>query len=207
MNPHIFLLFIFCSFFAQSCQNIMTVKIGDQVWMVENLNVDNFRNGDPIPEAKTKEEWRLAGENKQPAWCYYDNDPSNGTKYGKLYNWYAVNDSRGLAPQGLHIPTETEWTELSNNLGGEEVAGAKMKSTSGWNRMKNSIDQSGFSGSPGGARNYNGAFDNIGYYGYWWSSKDNSTSVAWCRYLSNGQSVDRGIFNKNDGLSVRCLKD
>jgi uncharacterized protein (TIGR02145 family) len=109
-----------------------TVSIGKQVWMTKNLNVDKFRNGDPIPQAKTATEWKAAGENKQPAWCYYDNDPANGAKYGKLYNWYAVNDSRGLAPAGYHIPSDAEWTALTDYLGGYEVAGKKMKSTSGW---------------------------------------------------------------------------
>jgi hypothetical protein len=106
------------------------VKIGTQVWMTKNLNVDKFRNGDPIPQAKTREEWKAAGENKQPAWCYYDNDPANGVKYGKLYNWYAVNDARGLAPAGYHVPSDAEWTILENQLGSD--AGTKMKSTSGW---------------------------------------------------------------------------
>ena len=107
-----------------------TVTIGTQVWMKENLNVSTFRNGDSIPEAKTEEEWRAAGDAKQPAWCYYDNDPKNGEKYGKLYNWYAVNDSRGLAPAGYHVPTDEEWSVLIGFLGDD--AGKKMKSTSGW---------------------------------------------------------------------------
>ncbi|MFY7939168.1 MAG: fibrobacter succinogenes major paralogous domain-containing protein [Flavobacterium sp.] len=110
-----------------------TITIGTQVWMTKNLDVATFRNGDPIPQAKTNEEWIKAGENQQPAWCYYDNDPANGAKYGKLYNWYAVNDSRGLAPVGYHIPSDAEWTKLTDFLGGESVAGTKMKSKSGWN--------------------------------------------------------------------------
>jgi uncharacterized protein (TIGR02145 family) len=110
-----------------------TVTIGTQVWMKENLNVSTFRNGDPIPEAKTDEEWKAAGDAKQPAWCYYNNDPKNGTKYGKLYNWYAVNDSRGLAPEGWHVPTDEEWTVLIGYLGGEKDITKKIKSTSGWN--------------------------------------------------------------------------
>jgi uncharacterized protein (TIGR02145 family) len=109
-----------------------TVTIGEQIWHAKNLNVSTFRNGDPIPEAKTDEEWTRAGENKQPAWCYYDNDPANGTKYGKLYNWYAVNDPRGLAPAGYHIPTDLEWDALTAHLGGAKGGGKKMKSTSGW---------------------------------------------------------------------------
>ena len=104
-----------------------TVTIGNQTWTTKNLDVATFRNGDAIPQAKTNEEWSAAGENKQPAWCYYDNDVKNGPKYGKLYNWYAVNDARGLAPAGWHIPTDEEWTVLSTFLGGEDGAGIKMK--------------------------------------------------------------------------------
>jgi uncharacterized protein (TIGR02145 family) len=104
-----------------------TVQIGTQVWMTKNLDLSTFRNGDPIPEAKTEEEWTKAGENHQPAWCYYDKDVTNGAKYGKLYNWYAVNDARGLAPVGYHIPTDDEWMDLEDFLGPD--AGDKMKST------------------------------------------------------------------------------
>jgi uncharacterized protein (TIGR02145 family) len=118
---------------AQTSQTggFKSVKIGNQTWMAENLNVSTFRNGDPIPEAKTNEAWEKAGKDGRPAWCYYENDPKNAAKYGKLYNWYAVNDSRGLAPIGWHIPTDTEWSTLDNQLGDD--AGKKMKSTSGWN--------------------------------------------------------------------------
>ena len=111
-----------------------SVKIGTQTWMAENLNVPTFRNGDLIPEAKTNEEWGKAEKEGKPAWCYYDNDPKNGAKYGKLYNWYAVNDSRGLAPDGWHICTYAEWSTLINHLGDD--AGKKMKSTTGWNNWE-----------------------------------------------------------------------
>ena len=107
-----------------------TVTIGSQVWMDKNLEVSTFRNGDVIPQATSNAEWEAAGKNKQPAWCYYDNDAKNDVKYGKLYNWYAVNDPRGLAPAGYHVPTDAEWTTLGNFLGDD--AGKKMKSTSGW---------------------------------------------------------------------------
>jgi hypothetical protein len=126
-------LFLFVLIGTGSTIFSQTVTIGTQVWMTKNLDVATFRNGDPIPEAKTKEEWTKAGQNKQPAWCYYDNDPANGAKYGKLYNWFAVNDPRGLAPIGYHVPTDPEWTKLTDFLGGIGVAGAKMKSKSGWN--------------------------------------------------------------------------
>lgn len=184
------------------------VTIGTQVWMTKNLNVDKFRNGDPIPEAKTIEEWKKAKENKQPAWCYYDTDPANGAKYGKLYNWYAVNDARGLAPKGWHIPTDAEWTLLTDHLGGSEVAGGKMKSTSGWNNNGNGTNSSGFSGLPGGYGIYDGTFYHIGKYGRWWSSTELNTRDAWDRYLSyfNG-SVNRRNDNLGGGMSVRCVSD
>jgi len=189
-----------------------SVKIGNQVWMSENLNVSTFRNGDPIPEAKTAEEWKKAGEKKQPAWCYYDNDPANGAKYGKLYNWYAVSDSRGLAPTGWHIPSDAEWTKLTDFLGGIDarvlITGAKMKSKNGWYDNGNGNNSSGFSGLPGGYRYGSGAFGGVGGYGYWWSSTEDGTGSAWLRTLvySNG-NVYRGYDYKGGGFSVRCLRD
>ena len=184
------------------------VTIGNQVWMSQNLNMDKFRNGDPIPEAKTDEEWEKAYKNKQPAWCYYDNDPANGAKYGKLYNWYAVNDLRGLAPVGYHIPTDEEWTVLTDYLGGEDVAGEKMKSTSGWAESGNGTNESGFSGLPGSTRNLFGTFVNIGKHGFWWSSTEVTTNNAWSRRLNYDKGdVHRRHFNKTLGFSVRCLRD
>jgi uncharacterized protein (TIGR02145 family) len=110
-----------------------TVVMGNgQEWMAENLSVFYFRNGDPIPVVKTAEAWQKAGENRQPACCFYENNAENGKTYGLLYNWYAVNDPRGLAPEGWHIPTDAEWLKLTDYLGGDMVAGSKMKSTSGW---------------------------------------------------------------------------
>jgi len=114
-----------------------TVTIGTQVWMKENLNVSTFRNGDPIPEVKTDEEWKRACDEGKPAWCYYDYDPKNGTKYGKLYNWYAVSDSRVLAPSGYHVPTDEEWKIIEEFLGHD--AGTKMKSTSGWDNWSEDL--------------------------------------------------------------------
>ncbi len=185
-----------------------TVTIGTQVWTSKNLDVSTFRNGEPIPQAKTDEEWKAAGNNQKPAWCYYDNDASNGTKYGKLYNWYAVNDPRGLAPNGFHIPTEKEWTQLTDYLGGESGAGTKMKSTSGWNNNGNGTNSSGFSGRPGGGRDFNGIFFNIVDFGYWWSSASNALDFAWGHYLSydNGDVYRNNGYMEN-GVSVRCLKD
>ncbi|MBM3418975.1 MAG: hypothetical protein FJY17_08680 [Bacteroidetes bacterium] len=185
-----------------------TVTIGTQVWMTRNLDVSTFRNGDPIPQAKTDEEWEKAGENKEPAWCYYENDPANGAKYGKLYNWYAVSDSRGLAPVGYHIPSDAEWEKLVDYLGGEGKAGDQMKSKQGWAEDGNGTNSSGFSGLPGGFRPNDGTFNSFGKYGYWWSSTGGSTSSAWLRDLdySNGD-VYRSDANKGRGFSVRCLRD
>jgi hypothetical protein len=109
-----------------------TVTIGTQVWMTKNLDVDKFRNGDPIPQARTGEEWEWACMNEIPAWCFYENNPENGIKYGRLYNVYAVNDPRGLAPQGWHIPSDSEWKILEDYLGNKDTE-KKLKSSTGWN--------------------------------------------------------------------------
>jgi len=176
--------------------------------MTNNLDVSTFRNGDAIPEAKTDAEFKRAGDNKQPAWCYYDNYAPNGTKYGKLYNWYAVNDARGLAPVGYHIPSDAEWTILTTNLGGISVAGNKMKSTSGWDEDGNGTNSSGFSGLPGGYRDLDGAFNSMGGSVYWWSSTEYDSYNAWKRDLNNyGAYVDRSSSRKTNGYSVRCLRD
>ena len=105
------------------------IKIGTQTWTSKNLDVATYRNGDAIPQVQDFNEWKNLTTG---AWCYLFNDPTNGTKYGKLYNWYAVTDPRGLAPEGYHIPTDEEWTILTDYLGGESAAGKKMKSTTGW---------------------------------------------------------------------------
>jgi uncharacterized protein (TIGR02145 family) len=184
------------------------VTIGKQVWMTKNLNVDKFRNGDPIPHAKTKEEWYNAGKNKQPAWCYYDNDPTNDAKYGKMYNWYAVNDPRGLAPVGYHIPSDEQWTVLTDYLGGYDK-GKKMKSSSGWAEDGNGTNESGFSALPGGYRFGNGNFGKVGIDGAWWSSTENTKNSASSLYMSC-RSDDARVKNskdKQEGYSVRCLRD
>ena len=185
------------------------VTVGNQVWMAENLNVNEFQNGEPIPEAKTEAEWRKAGENEQPAWCYYDNNPANGEKYGKLYNWYALNDPRGLAPEGWHVPSNEEWKVLTENLGGAYQAGKKMKSITGWHNDDNGTNESGFSGLPGGYRTSNGAFYSDGKKGSWWSSS-NDFRVA--RFLFLDYDYGRGYVyggreSKRRGLSIRLLND
>jgi uncharacterized protein (TIGR02145 family) len=190
---------------AESRESGGLVTIGSQVWSSTNLSVSTYRNGDIIPQVQDEEAW---AELTTGAWCYYQNDPANGTKYAKLYNWYAVNDERGLAPQGYHIPSDAEWEILLDHLGGASAAGAKMKSTSCWHRNGNGTNSSGFFGLPGGCRSEDGLFRFVGDFGNWWSSSEDSKSTAWLRFLScvDGDVV-RPNFDKRGGFSVRCIKD
>lgn len=192
-----------------------TVKIMEQLWMAENLNTATFRNGDPIPHAKTAEDWEKAGIEEKPAWCYYDNNPKNGDKYGKLYNWYAVNDPRGLAPKGFHIPSKQEWTVITDYFGGKTVAnhtpmaGLHMKSSSGWLDNMNGLNSSGFSGLPGGYRYGNGNFLQIFENGCWWSSSSYPYfKKAYLRTLYHSNNgVSELEYDKDEGLSIRCIRD
>ena len=184
------------------------VQIGTQTWMSKNLDVNTFRNGEAIPEAKNAKQWIKASKNKKAAFCYYEYRSKNGAIYGKLYNWFAVNDPRGLAPIGYHIPSDTEWTVLTDFLGGETVAGEKLKSTSGWSNGGNGDNSSGFNGLPGGYCNYSGNFFYITENGYFWSSSEDNTFNAWYRYLfGSNTEVGRRGNGKDFGLSVRCLRD
>ena len=164
-----------------------SVRIGNQEWMTRNLDVDRFRNGDLIPHAESNEEWKKAGDEEQPAWCYYDNDPENGKRYGKLYNKYAVIDLRGLAPKGWYIPTCVEWTRLEEFLG-TEFAGQNIKSVNGWEwsssiwngeqnvaeiQNGNGDNSSGFNALPGGWRDDDGGFYYINKEAYFWNGNEN----------------------------------
>lgn len=200
---------ILSNLFNKNNKTFNIVKIGNQEWMSENLNAIRFRNGNLILETKTDEEWVKAGRNRQPAWCYYGNNPSNGKKYGKLYNWYAVNNPGGLAPNGWHVPGKDEWNALVNLLGGKEKAGTEMKLDHGWGDGSNGNNSSGFSGLPGGYRSYDdGTFGAIGDYGTWWSSTEHSLDGAWAYGLGYGNIyVEVGGLYKQCGYSVRCLRD
>jgi uncharacterized protein (TIGR02145 family) len=185
-----------------------TIVIGTQQWMNKNLDVAFYRNGDPIPQVTNAAAWAALTTG---AWCYYNNDSTQGNKYGKLYNWYAVNDPRGLAPQGWHIPSDAELTALETTLGGSSVAGGKMKEagTISWtNPNTGGNNNSGFAGLPGGYRYDDGSFFVVGFNGFWWGATETSTTNAWFRFLDYFNGVlNRISGNKNYGLSVRCLRD
>ena len=185
--------------------NLNTIKIGTQTWTTKNLDVTTYRNGEVIPQVQDATAWANL---RTGAWCYYENNTANGSSYGKLYNWYAVTDPRGLAPKGYHIPTDAEWKILTDYLGGESVAGTKMKSSSGWKNNGNGNNTSGFAGLPGGYRDLNGFFSFIGANGGWWSLSEGSTDNAWYRNLGSGNGgVYRDNHYKRAGFSVRCLRD
>ena len=191
-----------------------SVIIGTQAWMLRNLNVRTFRNGDPVPLVTSAETWAVAAEKGLPACCFFENMSWIGSSYGKLYNWYAVNDPRGLAPEGWHIPSDQEWRQLVDFLGGKETAGNKLKSKREWEEPLGT-NESRFNALPGGCRDRKGEFtgfedDNNWWkcYGYWWASTEKDEEIAWCLnlYYSNSE-VYRESFFKGYGFSVRCIKD
>lgn len=179
--------------------------IGKQTWAVKNLDTDHFADGSAIPEAKDIDVWAKAGKKQQPAWSYYENDPSNGEKYGKLYNWYAVSDPRKLCPAGWHVPSDKEWTEMITQLGNDAN---QLKATTDWKENGNGTNTSNFTGLPSGFRNASGYFFYSGANSYWWSSTEPNPISAWSRSVTykNGV-VSRSFSDKMLGYSVRCLKD
>ena len=185
-----------------------TVTIGRQTWLAENLKASVFRNGDPIPHMQSHDEWDNAGRDGKPAWCFYNKDSANDKKYGRLYNWFALADPRGLAPEGWHFPSESEWNELFDILGGPDKAGTKMKSAEGWTHNGNGSDSSCFSALPCGCRMGDGDFSDFGFFGYWWSTTEDEHECAWHfeLYYGSGRALDNHDF-KRTGFSVRCVFD
>ncbi len=205
------LLFVFVSFLF-GCKNsessIDEVQIGNQIWMTKNLNVDKFRNGDRILEVRTAEEWRSAANNKTPAWCYFNNDSTMGENFGRLYNWFAVTDPRGLAPEGWHMPSLKDWESLVKIAGGDNDAGFRLKNNSGWWENGNGNNQFGFSAIPGGGYTSYGTLEGFNKKSFFWSTDEMSNGVGWGIYLSYHKSKiywDARI--KAACLSVRCIKD
>jgi uncharacterized protein (TIGR02145 family) len=192
-----------------------TIVIGTQQWMRENLDVLTYRNGDIIPQVTDSTAWANLTTG---AWCYYNNDPLNGAIYGKLYNWYAVNDPRGLAPQGWHIPTDAEWTTLGTLLGVTDGlgynwvdAGGKMKTpgTTRWTTPNTSAtNESGFAALPGGYRYYFGPFYKVNEHSLWWSATEIDSERASQRSIAYNNSTLWNFWNdKKYGYSVRCIRD
>ena len=183
----------------------LLVVIGSECWFKENLRSDNYRNGDPIPGNLSNSQWYSASQGAQ---AFYAGDPANLAVYGRLYNWHAVNDARGLCPSGFHVPTDAEWTELELAFGGSALAGHALKSSATDSPPWNGTNSSGFKGIPAGYRfSSNGLYYDLGNYTYLWSSSSNGTS-AWGRGLATSNTlVYRTSFNVRYGFAVRCVKD
>ena len=189
-----------------------TIQIGEQEWMAENLKVTHYNNGDAIPTGYSNSEWVDLDETETGAYAIYDDDPANAEIYGNLYNWYTVDDDRGVCPEGWHVPSDDEYTVLTDYLGGTSVAGGKMKEAGleHWNSPNTgATNESGFTGLPAGYRNGgNGDYYSMGDYGYFWSSTEGNSNSAWYRKLDYDDSeVNRFSNDERSGFSLRCLRD
>jgi uncharacterized protein (TIGR02145 family) len=195
-----------------------TVTIGNQVWMVENLRTTHYRNGDPIPRITEINDW---SNRNSGAYCEYKNEVTNSQAYGMLYNWYVITDKRNICPKGWHIPTDEEWHELvsyldsvasiNNSIVESKRAGGMLKEngTLHWSTPNvGASNTSGFTGLPGGTRIHNGYFNIISKYGYYWTSSEKGSDLAWFRVLDYDNSgVLRFQGFKRNGFSIRCIKD
>ena len=198
-----------------------TIIIGTQEWMMENLKVTHYRDGTAIPTGHSNSDWSNLSTG---AYAVYNDDESNADTYGYLYNWYAVDDSRNIAPEGWHVPTDDEWKTLEMHLGMSQSEadntgyrgtneGSKLAGNADlWNDgdLENNAEfgTSGFTALPGGYRTPNGGYGSTGHYGYFWSSTEGSSSLAWYRRLHYSNSeVYRYYGYKHYGFSVRCLRD
>ena len=198
--------------------SLPSVTIGSQAWSLKNLDVATYRNGDPIPQVTDPNRWSTLNSG---AWCWYNNDSATyASTYGKLYNWFAVNDPRGLAPNGWHVATENNWNKLVKFLdinadttcqGCEQspTVGNALKNTSGWlNPLPGATNSSGLTCLPGGERTNNGNFALVGKHGFWWSASEYSQNYAWYRELRyNSPAIYRWDYFKTFGFSVRLVKD
>ncbi len=182
------------------------------LWTTRNLDVAAYRNGDPIPQVSDPTAWVNLTIG---AWCWYNNDSATYHRYGRLYNWYAVNDPRGLAPQGWHVFTDAEWDAMETCLG-EDSVGYRMRAAGKWPGPATAIDNSsGFSGLPNGKRSDGGAFSHAGSAAVYWTAVEGSVSEAWCGRLIHDENLRDlpamitgvGYTNKADGYAVRCVKD
>ena len=185
------------------------VTIGTQTWMQQNLNVTHYRNGDAIPNVTDFTAWSHLTTG---AYCDYNNAPDSSTTYGRLYNWWTVVDTRSLCPIGWHVPADSEWTTLTTYLGGESIAGGKLKEAglTHWASPNTAAtNETGFTALPAGYLSSSGTYLYIGYFGYWWSSPGGNSTIAWYRsmYYDYSNVYRNYSFNKTLGFSVRCVKD
>lgn len=191
----------------QDGNNYKTIKISNQTWMVENLRTTKYNDGTAIPLVTDKDIWIILST---PAYCWYNNDTIYKNLYGALYNGYAVNSDK-LCPYGWHISTDAEWTILIELLGGENIAGGKLKElgTTHWSEPNSeATNESRFSALPGGTRYINGMFFTIENIGYWWTFTGSNVLNGWYRSMSstNG-AVSRNYLDSTNGFSVRCVKN
>lgn len=200
---------VFSTSLADADGNVYTtIVIGNQVWMAENLRTTKYINGAAINHLPDDNDWYA---NSTGAYTWYNNDPSQKEIYGALYKWQAVANPAGLCPYGWHVPTDLEWNDLIAFLGGEMVAGSKLKEmgNSHWfNQNTDATNTSGFTALPGGSRSEYGVYANQGYYGYFWTSTSYNMGNAWGVSLSAYDGIATSLYaNKGFGYSVRCIKD
>ncbi len=187
-----------------------SVQIGKQTWMSENLNLITFKNGDPIPYAESDYEWSNASLIGEPAWCYYNNDPGTKESVGIIYNWYAVNDPRGLAPSGWHVASDSEWKTMISFLGGNKSASGKLKSKVGWDENKYGNNSSGFNAKPCSSRIYDGEFTSGEEHGSWWtSSEQNDENAIFRQLVSYSDESIKSLTSLcfDNGYIVECNPD
>jgi uncharacterized protein (TIGR02145 family) len=198
----------YSSMFDQQGNVYKTIIIGNQEWMAENLTTSIYRNGDEILSNLNNSQWAITFSG---AWAFPSNNPSYECPFGKLYNWYACVESRQLCPVGWHVPSEQDWIDLANSLGGIDVAGGKLKSNGNgaqWQAPNfGASNSAGFSGVPSGGRNSGGPFSNIGTYGYWWTSSNSITNPIYKSLYSGSSALFTGNIDGNSGFAVRCIRD
>lgn len=183
-----------------------TDTICGKIWMTENLKTTRYRNGDPIPNINSASEWTFINTG---GFCNIDNISSNAKTYGLLYNWYAVNDDRNICPEGWHIPTLFEFLDLVNCYGGDDAAGIALKEIGYWSDPNIADNSSGFSAIPTGYRDaLTGEFVFQGICTYFWNSTQYNSIGAYAgRLVNSSTEVQRGVFAKNSGFPIRCVKD
>ena len=196
------------NFKIEKTDSIPEIKVGSQIWMTKNLDVSTFQNGDSIFHAKTDEEWLEAGKKGIAAWCYYNNDPKLGEKYGKLYNWFAVEDPRKLAPEGWLIPSPEDWKKLIDFFTGYKTGGKYLKSKNDWVNNGGGNNRSKLTILPAGNRHNNGIFHYIGEYAYFWTNKifDDGNPI-YQTFVTGHNFISTTTISKDYGYSVRCIKD